>query len=136
MKTIDFTDGHGNTITAQVAQAMDAHGRPAPIANDTRATDCDHAGETWSQDFDLRCTRCGSRLFLPASRLAHRTARDIERMYLLWRAAGWPQWWNDAWDSDYPRVAHPLFAAFAGIPVAPDCEDAFEELAACYEQQP
>ena len=45
---------------------------------------------TWSCNLDMRCPRCGSRLFLPGRLLAHPSEDTIERMYAAWEAAGWP----------------------------------------------
>lgn len=130
--TLDITTPAAQQHTVPLLQAMDAAGRPVPLANDTLAANCDHAGQTWSQDFDLRCTRCGSPLFLPASRLARIDGRILERMYLLWRAAGWPYWWDGAWLSEAPRVAHPYFSAVGGIPVEPERREPFDDLAASF----
>lgn len=130
--TLAITTPAGQQHTVPLMQAMDPHGRPAPLVHDTLAANCDHAGQTWSQDFDLHCTRCGSPMFLPASRLARIDGRSIWRMYLLWHAAGWPQWWNSAWDGDAPRAAHPYFVAFGGIPVEPERREAFDDLAASF----
>ena len=118
--------------TVPLMQAMDATGRLALLIYDTLAVNCDHAGQAWSQDFDLCCTHCGAPLFLPARYLAHIDGRIIRRMHLLWRAAGWPQWWNSAWCGDAPRAAHPYFAALGGIPVEPARQEAFDDLAAAF----
>lgn len=127
----------GQRHTLPLTQAFDPHGAPAPLANDTLTLDCNHTGQTWSQDFDLRCTRCGCRLFLPPRYLAYRAARELEHAYLLWRAAGWPQWQNSTWYAyeDWPRVAHPLYAAVGGIPVNPARRAEFAALAQAFAEE-
>lgn len=87
------------TITVQGRELpiVTAYFRGAPVAlmGDLVPDQCDHQGSTWSACLDLRCPRCGARLFLPARFLAHRPADEIEAMYAAWRQAGYP---------DYPRA--------------------------------
>jgi hypothetical protein len=123
------------TLTVQgveipIAAALDRHGRPAPLIGDREPAACDHAGMTWSSELDLRCARCGARLFLPPRTLALLGEQQIEAMHRLWHAAGWPVWAKDHWYDIRPErwILHeqPLFARCCGvIPVRHDQEAMF-----------
>lgn len=103
--------------------------QPLPLLGDLVPEQCDHDGATWSPDLDLRCPRCGSRLFLPPRHLALRSEAVIETMHHLWCQAGWPPYSpNNRWSivSDYWTIVdHPLFAHVGGLPVRTDRLDLF-----------
>lgn len=128
-----MTNDNNPTLYMPLAQALDASGQPAAMRRDTAPEDCDHAGQTWSQDLAMRCTRCGIHLFLPPRVLAHVPGPTANHMYQLWRAAGWPEFWDGAWVGTVPRVAIPAFDHIGGIPVTPERRAGFDALAATFE---
>ncbi len=99
-----------------------ATGRLAPEA-------CDHEGYGWSQDFYLRCGRCGAPMRLHRLLIARKSLTDIAEMERAWGLAGEPDWMLEregagfrlvwAVPNEWVRVAHPLFAEFGGLPVRP-----------------
>ena len=70
--------------------AFGPDGQPADLVGDVTPENCNHAGATWVSNLDMRCPRCGSRLFLPGRLLAYLPEATIERMNAAWEAAGWP----------------------------------------------
>lgn len=97
-------------------------------AGDRDPEACDHAGESWSSELGVRCTQCGERLFAAPAVLARRSHNEIEEMYCLWKAAGWPflNGWPRRYGSDrWVIVEHPLFAHVGGLPVRCDKLSAF-----------
>jgi len=91
---------------------------------------CDHAGSTWSSNLAMRCPRCGAAMFLPPRLLAYLPAATISAMDLLWSAAGWPEWYGQAWSilpEHWTIVEHPLFAHCGGIPVRHDRTEKYHE---------
>ena len=89
MDTITFTL-EGQTFEIPIAVAFGPDGKPVDLVGDVEPQHCKHAGQTWSDCLDLRCTRCGSRLFLPPKLLSYLADDVIERMHAAWCAAGWP----------------------------------------------
>jgi hypothetical protein len=90
MYTITVQTATGKTFDVPVAVTFGPDGKPADLVGDVAPEDCDHAGQMWSDCLDLRCRRCGSRLFLPGRLLARRDEETLERMHAAWCAAGWP----------------------------------------------
>ena len=126
MDTITVRLEHGDTLEIPVAVAFGADGKPTDLIGDVEPEYCDHAGETWSSCFDLRCIRCGSWLFLPGCFLAQREEDVIERMHALWVAAGWPEFHggsNPGWSiipDKWTVIDEPAFAHVGGLPVRND----------------
>jgi len=113
-------DAGGKEHTTILALVLDAKGNPIPVLGDKEPDCCDHAGATWSQDFDIRCPRCGARLFLPPGVLANKDQHTAASMYRCWRDAGSPEYSNrDGWIFGLHQAVqnHPLFEGAAGIPV-------------------
>lgn len=114
--TIQFSDGQ--TLAVPVVSAFGPDGKPADLVGNVTPEKCDHAGAHWSSNLDMRCSRCGSRLFLPGRLLAYLPEDTIERMHALWCAAGWPEfrtWPEPGWHitpehwtvvDDLPDFAH------------------------------
>jgi DNA-directed RNA polymerase subunit RPC12/RpoP len=93
------------------------------LIGDVEPADCDHAGACWSSNLDMRCPRCGSRLFLPPRHLARRPEEIIDDMHRLWCAAGWPEFVGGHWSivpGGWTVIQHPLFAHVGGLPVRHD----------------
>lgn len=100
--------------------AFGPDGKPVDLLGDIEPEHCDHASATWSSCFDMRCARCGARLFMPPAKLAYRADDVIEAMHAAWVAAGWPSWVNGHWSiipERWQLTAHPLFAHVGGLPV-------------------
>ncbi len=124
--------------TGKLHMMRDAHDRRLARIP---ASECDHAGATWSSSLALICLRCGAPLFLPPRLLAHLPADVLNRMHEIWIAAGWPEWTSDAectrnhwWTNEcWHIVEHPLFAALGGIPVRRDRRSHYN--AACIAQE-
>jgi hypothetical protein len=126
MDTITF-EYQGQAFDVPLVVAFDRHGKPADLVGDVEPEKCNHAGATWSSCLDLRCPRCGSRLFLPPRLLAYLAEDVIERMHAAWCAAGWPEFrgggnpgWRilpDKWTicDDLPDFDH-----IGGLPVRHD----------------
>ena len=121
--------------TTQKFETINVQGRDVPLVNafnrlgqavplrGTKAPEaCAHTGATWSSDLDMRCPRCGGRLFLPPKMLARLPEEQLETMYRLWQAAGCPPWYGSAWGivpEYWFTVEHPLFVGLTGgLPVA------------------
>jgi hypothetical protein len=123
--TIHLIDGQEMELPLVVAFTAD--GEPADLVGDVAPEHCDHKGATWSDCFDLRCPRCGSRLFLPASKLAHRPEAEIEKMHVLWVGAGWPSWSSGGWrvPDGWTLHSHPFFVTVGGLPVRNDRYEVF-----------
>lgn len=85
---------------------------------------CTHSGALWSDNLLLRCPACRAPMFVPPRFLAGRPRWQIEMMYDLWNAAGWPPWDGDHWRVDHRRTwtltDHPAFAELGGLPVRRD----------------
>lgn len=90
MDTITF-EHQGRIFEIPFVVAFGPDGKPADLVGDLAPEACNHAGATWSSNLDLRCPRCGSRLFLPGRLLAYLPEDVIERMHAAWCAAGWPE---------------------------------------------
>lgn len=96
------------------------------ISSDVTPEQCDHAGQTWSTDLGMRCTKCGVRLFAHLAILAYRSKDVVDEMHRLWQAAGYPHLSvmripGQAWVADgWTLVQHPLFAHIGGLPVRND----------------
>jgi hypothetical protein len=106
-----------------IAPALDAGGHPVDLIGDIESWGCDHKGQMWSDCLDLRCVRCGARLFMPGRFLALRSAEVIETMHAAWVRAGWPGMTGGAWciRSDmWTILQDPLFAHVGGLPVRND----------------
>jgi hypothetical protein len=134
MDTITF-EHQGQTFDIPLVVAFGPDGKPAELVGDSKPQNCDHAGACWSDCLDLRCPRCGSRLFLPSRLLAYLDEETIERMHTAWCAAGWPPFiggaephWNvipDKWTllDDLPDFDH-----VGGLPVRNDRLATFSEV--------
>lgn len=122
METVTLRTSDGQAVSIPVVHAFGPDGKPAELIGDIEPQNCDHAGACWSSNLDMRCPRCGSRMFLPARILARLPATIIERMHALWCAAGWPEWHRDGWSlNQYWRVIqHPLFTLTGGLAVRDD----------------
>lgn len=91
--------------------------------------DCDHAGEDWSTDLGIRCSRCGARLFAPPRHLARRPRAVLEEMYRLWTAAGWPHVVTEPCSCErWTVIQHPLFSHVGGLAVRADKLASFPEM--------
>jgi len=122
----DLPDG-ADVIDIPLVVAFDANG-PCSLTGDTIPENCDHAGYSWSDCLDIRCGRCGARLFIPARHLANRSEQELEDMHALWVRAGWPRWNSDHWYAHPARwtiIAHPLFDHLGGLAVRNDRLDSF-----------
>ena len=130
MDTITF-EHQGQTFEVPLVVAFGPNGKPVDLAGDRAPEDCDHHDAIWSSCFDMRCPRCGSRLFLPSRFLAHLAEDDNERMYDLWCAAGWPSATGGKWHvgDDWTLIEHALFAALGGLPVRNDRAEYFASVA-------
>ena len=91
MDTVTCKLADGLTLEVPVGVACGRVGQPLDLVGDVVPEQCKHAGAGWSSNLDLRCPRCGSRLFLPTRLLAYLPEATIERMYAAWCAAGWPE---------------------------------------------
>jgi hypothetical protein len=130
MDTITFASGEGEISGVPVVVAFDRNGKPAELVGDIEPENCDHAGAVYSDCLDLRCPRCGIRLFLPGRFLARRDEETIEAMHALWVRAGWPVFHNGHWSIVSDRwtiVDHPLFVDVGGLAVRKDHLDSFPE---------
>jgi len=128
MDTITVRTAEGQDLDIPVVVAFAAPGRPADLVGDVEPENCDHKGATWSSCFDLRCPRCGSRLFVPPRFLAHRPEDEVKAMHSTWVKAGWPEWSQNRWSiipAKWTIVNHPLFAALGGLAVRNDRLDSF-----------
>ena len=133
MDTITF-EHQGKIFNVPVVKAFGPDGKPVELVGDIEPENCDHAGACWSSNLDMRCPRCGSRLFLPTRFLARRTEDEIETMHALWARAGWPEFSSGRWliDPEFWRIiAHPLFAHVGGLAVSTDRLADFVELEPC-----
>jgi hypothetical protein len=90
MDTVTVKTADGQTLDIPLVVAFDRRGKPVDLVGDVEPENCNHAGATWSSNLDMRCPRCGSRLFLPPRLLAYLPEAVIERMNAAWEAAGWP----------------------------------------------
>lgn len=133
MDTITF-EHQGQTFEIPIVVAFGPDGKPAELIGDIEPQNCDHAGATWSDCLDMRCPRCGSRLFLPPCLLAYLAEDTIETMHALWTAAGWPAFiggqdphWSIIADK-WTLLEHPLFAHMAGLPVRHDRREVFADV--------
>ena len=90
MDTVTIKTADGQTFDIPVVFAFGPDGKPADLVGDVTPENCNHAGACWSSNLDMRCPRCGSRLFLPVRLLAYLPEATIERMHAAWCAAGWP----------------------------------------------
>ena len=123
----------GQTFEVPLVVAFGPYGKPADLVGDMQPEHCDHAGAGWSSCLDLRCPRCGSRMFLPPRFLARRDAETLEEMHALWVRAGWPEWGGDGWRilrKFWTVIPHPAFAALGGLAVRNDRLDSFPEVRA------
>jgi len=132
MDTVTVKTASGETFEIPVAFAFGPDGQPADLVGDVIPENCDHAGACWSSNLDMRCPRCGAKLFLPPRFLAGRCEEVLEAMYTFWEAAGWPEFcggqvarWNTIPDK-WTVLDHPLFAHVGGLPVRADKAWAFE----------
>lgn len=133
MDTITFTH-QGQTFTAPVVVAFGPDGKPVDLIGDVEPENCDHAGACWSSNLDMRCPRCGSRLFLPPRFLAGRSEETIETMHALWVRAGWPEFSRGAWHilpEHWTVIPHPAFAHVGGLAVRNDRLNSFPEARSC-----
>lgn len=126
METITLRTSDGQDVKIPIAHAFGPDGKPAELIGDIEPQNCDHAGACWSSCLDMRCTRCGSRLFIPPRHLARRPEEIIEDMHRLWCAAGWPEFvggkdghWSIV-PGKWTVIQHPLFAHVGGLPVRHD----------------
>lgn len=120
MDTITVKTGNDQTVEIPVAAALGADGQPAELIGDIEPWGCDHTGQMWSDCLDLRCRRCGVRLFLPGRFLAFRSAEEIEGMQILWCAAGCPPWYPSGWGITpgyWTIIPIGQFAALGGLPI-------------------
>jgi hypothetical protein len=127
MDTITFTH-QGQTFNVPIVVAFGPDGKPVDLLGDVEPENCDHAGACWSSNLDMRCPRCGSRLFLPPRFLARRSEDEIETMHALWVRAGWPELARGAWlirPASWTVLPHPLFAHVGGLAVCNDRLDSF-----------
>ena len=127
MDTVTIQTTDGQTVDIPLVVAFDRNGKPADLVGDLEPENCNHAGATWSSNLDMRCPRCGSRLFLPPKLLSYLAEDVIERMHAAWCAAGWPEFrcgstpgWSiipDKWTviDDLPDFDH-----VGGLPVRCD----------------
>ena len=123
MDAITIPTGNGQTLEIPVAAALGADGQPVDLIGNLEPWSCDHTGQRWSDCLDLRCVRCGARLFMPGRFLALRSAEVIEIMHSSWVRAGWPSMSGGSWciRSDmWTVLQHPLFAHVGGLPVRND----------------
>jgi len=81
MDTVTCKLADGLTLEVPVGVACGRVGQPLDLVGDVVPEQCKHAGAGWSSNLDLRCPRCGSRLFLPTRLLAYLPEATIERMY-------------------------------------------------------
>jgi len=118
MDTLTFTH-QGQTFNVPVVVTFGPNGQPVDLIGDLEPTDCDHAGQVWSDCLAMRCTRCGAQLFMPGRFLAKRPAEVIEAMYAAWVRAGWPSFVGGHWPTGarWTIVAHPLFEHLGGLAV-------------------
>lgn len=129
--TITVRAGNGQTLEIPVAAAFGPNGEPVDLIGDVTPENCDHKGQTWSDCLDLRCARCGARLFMPGRFLANRPAEVIETMHALWVRAGWPSFrGGDAphWSvkaSQWTVIDLAEFAHVGGLAVRRDRLDSF-----------
>jgi len=125
MDTITF-EHQGKTFETPIVNAFGLDGKPTELIGDIEPQDCDHAGACWSSDLDMRCPRCGSRLFLPPRCLARRDTETVEAMYAAWVRAGWPHFmnsearWSGIHGPHWTLINHPLFAQVGGLAVRND----------------
>ena len=129
MDTITFTH-QGQTFNIPVAVAFGPNGQPAELIGDVAPEHCDHAGARWSDNIDVRCPRCGSRLFLPPRFLARRAEAEIESMFAQWGRAGWPAFFDGAWHITpeyWTVIPMAAFAPLGGLAVRNDRLDRFPE---------
>jgi DNA-directed RNA polymerase subunit RPC12/RpoP len=133
MDTITF-EHQGQTFEVPVVFAFGPDGQPADLVGDVEPEHCNHAGATWSSNRDMRCPRCGSRLFLPGRLLAYLPEATIERMNAAWEAAGWPEFrggstpgWSIIPDRWTVVDVLPDFAHVGGLPVRCDRAETFWE---------
>jgi len=138
MDTITFTH-QGQTFNVPVVVAFGPNGKPVDLLGDVEPENCDHAGACWSSNLDMRCPRCGSRLFLPPRFLARRSEEAIETMHALWVRAGWPEFiggqaarWNMR-PEYWTVIPHPLFAHVGGLAVRNERLDSFPEARPCQQ---
>jgi len=118
-----------------IAPALDAGGQPEDLIGDLEPWQCDHKGQMWSDCLDLRCMRCGARLFMPGRFLAFRSEEDLEAMHEHWTRAGWPSFSGGKWavrTDTWTILKDPLFGHVGGLPVRDDLLllDAFLAVAA------
>jgi hypothetical protein len=136
MDTVTVKTANGKTLEIPVVFAFGPDGKPADLMGDVIPENCDHAGACWSSNLDMRCPRCGSRLFLPPRFLARRSEDVIEEMYAAWEAAGWPEFiggqaarWNIIPDK-WTVLGVPEFAHVGGLPVRCDKLATFQAVTA------
>jgi len=132
METITITQ-QGQTFYVPLVVAFDRHGKPVDLVGDITPENCDHKGATWSSNLDMRCPRCGSRLFLPPRLLAYLPEEVIEVMHALWAASGWPEFHGGSdpgWSitpEHWTLTEHPLFAHVGGLPVRTDRAEVYAD---------
>jgi hypothetical protein len=136
MDTITFETPTGQIFEIPFVVAFGPDGKPADLVGDVEPENCDHAGQTWSDCLEMRCTRCGARLFLPGRFLARRPEEVLERMYAAWCAAGWPSFiggqgahWTDH-GAGWQMLPLPDFQHVGGLPVRADKLEAFAAVTA------
>lgn len=131
MDTITLQTEDGQRIEVPIIVAFGPNGKPCDLTGDIEPENCDHKGASWSPNLDIRCPRCGSRLFLPPRFLAKRTEDEIEAMHAAWARAGWPEFYGDAWSINryWQIIEHPLFAHVGGLAVLNERLDDFVEVA-------
>lgn len=120
MDTVTIKLDDGQTLEVPVVKAFGPDGKPVDLVGDREPEHCDHAGACWSDCLDMRCPRCGARLFLPPRHLAGRSEEVLETMYELWVRAGWPQFSGGEWfilPEYWTIIPHPLFAHVGGLAV-------------------
>lgn len=138
MDTITF-EHQGQTFNVPVVKAFGPDGKSVELVGDLEPANCDHAGACWSSNLDMRCPRCGSRLFLPPRHLARREEEELETMYAAWVRAGWPEFSGGKWfilPEYWTIIPHPLFAHVGGLAVRTDRLEDFAEYAAGVEVAP
>ncbi len=121
MQTIPVMDEDGAVQCVPVVTAFDKQGHAVPGTAHVEPEACDHKGASWSADLDIRCPKCGMRLFLPPQYLANQPEDRITEMYCMWRAAGCPEWGGLDWlcvPEFWTVLKRPGFEALGGLPVS------------------
>ena len=138
MDTVTIKLSDGQTLVATVVKAFGPDGKPVDLVGDREPENCDHAGACWSSNLDMRCPRCGARLFLPPRHLAERSEEVLETMHALWERAGWPEFHGGKWSTNkhWQVVPHPLFTHVGGLAVRADRLENFAGCAAGGEVGP